>query len=233
MDALRLSILRGRLSERFGMKRMGSFLVSSVVLEQALDLPDECSIQGAEWDFETNGLRLFVEGPGLPAVPECGAVPRIQPLIACITDSEGRQRLDWNWNVGDPEAGALAEQQIEAAREVGRVAAWIMDAAQQAEWAELATEAVAIVTDARLCHVKGCGNTQSAGEWFPALGCCLSFCESHAAVPEAGGRIGLSNWAGLGKSILRVWRRLGACRRGRSNVALRRNTVIAYCALRF
>lgn len=73
-------------------RRGGSFLVSCVLLEDVLHLPEGVSIIGAEWDFAAKCPLIHVAGPGLPEVPPGAALRRVIPLISCEEDDGGGVR---------------------------------------------------------------------------------------------------------------------------------------------
>ena len=62
-------------------RNMGSFAVTPHLIEQALTIPDGHEIVGAEWDFASRTVRLFLEGPDLPEVERGQIVPSITPTV--------------------------------------------------------------------------------------------------------------------------------------------------------
>lgn len=79
-------------------RNMASFAVSSRLMENALTIPENHEIIGAEWDFASRTVRLYVEGPDLPEVEIGQLVPSITPLITFSTDDSGRRLHKWEWN---------------------------------------------------------------------------------------------------------------------------------------
>lgn len=79
-------------------RNMASFAVQPVLIEQALNMPDAHEIVGAEWDFASRTVRLYVEGPSLPVVEQGQVVPSIVPSVTVEADQTGKRTHTWNWN---------------------------------------------------------------------------------------------------------------------------------------
>ena len=80
-------------------RKMARFVVSSQLLRKALCMPEGYSIVGAEWDFTTNGICLFAEGPEFPEVRLGEVVPRISPIVTSCVDPYGRFNVGWGWGI--------------------------------------------------------------------------------------------------------------------------------------
>lgn len=80
------------------LRHMASFSVSPMLLEQALTIPAGHEIVGAEWDFASRTVRLYLEGPELPEVAPGMMVPVISPTVTLTIDDEGKRYHIWDWN---------------------------------------------------------------------------------------------------------------------------------------
>lgn len=78
-------------------RNMASFSVTPQLIEQALEFPNAHAIVGAEWDFASRTVRLFVEGPDLPEVAIGQIVPSIVPIISVQIGDDGKPRHTWKW----------------------------------------------------------------------------------------------------------------------------------------
>ena len=85
-------------------RKIASFTVNPQIIADALHLPDGYTILGGEWDFISNEMRLFVEGPGLPDHRPGTQAKSIVPLVTVTVDDEGRRQYSWEWpeNAGSP-----------------------------------------------------------------------------------------------------------------------------------
>lgn len=79
-------------------RNMASFAVQPELIEQALNMPDAHEIVGAEWDFASRTVRLYVEGPSLPVVEQGQVTPSIIPSVTVKVDEAGKRTHTWNWN---------------------------------------------------------------------------------------------------------------------------------------
>ena len=79
-------------------RNMASFAVQPALIEQALNMPDAHEIVGAEWDFASRTVRLYVEGPSLPVVEQGQVVPSIVPSVTVESDETGKRVHTWDWN---------------------------------------------------------------------------------------------------------------------------------------
>lgn len=79
-------------------RNMASFAVQPALIEQALNMPDAHEIVGAEWDFASRTVRLYVEGPSLPVVEQGQLTPSITPSVTVKLDETGKRTHTWNWN---------------------------------------------------------------------------------------------------------------------------------------
>ena len=84
-------------------RRMASIACSTLLIEQALHMPSGHKIMGAEWDFGSRTVRLFLEGPDLPEVELGEVIPRINPIIHSSIDGEGKRVITWDWNIKQQE----------------------------------------------------------------------------------------------------------------------------------
>ncbi len=82
-------------------RKMASFAVAPDLLEQALTMPDGHEIVGAEWDFASRTVRLFVEGPDMPEVDLGQIVPSIVPSVTVAIDDGGKRVHAWRWNAAN------------------------------------------------------------------------------------------------------------------------------------
>lgn len=83
-------------------RHMASFAVTPNLIEQALTMPEGHEIVGAEWDFASRTVRLFVEGPSLPEVERGQIVPSIVPSVTVAVCDDGKRVHSWNWNASNP-----------------------------------------------------------------------------------------------------------------------------------
>lgn len=89
-------------------RNMASFAVAPHLIEQALTMPDGHEIVGAEWDFASRTVRLFVEGPGLPEVERGQIVPSIVPSLTVTAGEDGKRVHTWHWNAANAELSRAA-----------------------------------------------------------------------------------------------------------------------------
>lgn len=82
-------------------RNMASFAVSPRLIEEALTMPAGHEIVGAEWDFASRTVRLFVEGPDLPEVDRGQVVPSIAPSVTVAIGDDGRRVHSWQWNAAN------------------------------------------------------------------------------------------------------------------------------------
>lgn len=73
----------------------GCFPVSTIFLEGLLQLPEGHSIIGAEWDFCSKTIRLYVSGPMMPVCPTGMRCQEVIPVITQTMDGMGRQVFTW------------------------------------------------------------------------------------------------------------------------------------------
>jgi len=63
-------------------------------------MPEGHKIVGAEWDFASRNLRLFIEGPDLAVVKPGEMVPNITPEISVHYDPDSKIReYKWRWGI--------------------------------------------------------------------------------------------------------------------------------------
>lgn len=77
---------------------MAFFEVAPHLIEQALKIPDGHEIVGAQWDFASRTLRLFVEGPDLPEVERGHVMQCIKPSVTVTVGEDGKRAYTWHWN---------------------------------------------------------------------------------------------------------------------------------------
>ena len=82
-------------------RNMASFAVAPQLIERALTMPDGYEIVGAEWDFASRTVRLFVEGPDLPEVERGKIVPSITPSVTVAAGDDGKRMYTWHWNTAN------------------------------------------------------------------------------------------------------------------------------------
>ncbi len=79
------------------MRRMASFSVTTKLIEDALCLPEEYKIKGAEWDWASETVRLILEGPDLPEVHSGCLLPNIIPVVTVTIGDDGRKIYVWDF----------------------------------------------------------------------------------------------------------------------------------------
>lgn len=79
-------------------RNLGSFAVAPHLIEKALQMPDGHEIVGAEWDFASRTVRLFVEGQAMPEVEPGEIVPSITPMVTVAVCDDGRRVHTWHLN---------------------------------------------------------------------------------------------------------------------------------------
>lgn len=80
-------------------RKIANFTVSPELFAQAMCMPDGTEIIGADWDFASRAIRLWVENPALNPVKEGEIPPTIFPLISKKEDPEQicGFRLEWDF----------------------------------------------------------------------------------------------------------------------------------------
>lgn len=101
-------------------RNMASFAVTPHLIEQALTMPDGHEIVGAEWDFASRTLRLFVEGPDLPEVERGQIVPSIVPSLTVTAGEDGKRVYTWHWNAANDQLNATGVSRVAVEAPVGR-----------------------------------------------------------------------------------------------------------------
>jgi len=91
------------------MSRRAYFLLSTEMLKRALMMPVETEVIGADWDFNTDSLKVYVEDVSLEEVPAGQILPCIRPTltrdlapvsIGVNGATEFRDIYTWRWNSG-------------------------------------------------------------------------------------------------------------------------------------
>ena len=80
-------------------RRMACFTVSPPVLESGLQLPEGHHIVGAEWDWMSRSLRIYLEGDLMPEVQEGEMVPPIFP-VATVRRDDDQEMITWDFSAG-------------------------------------------------------------------------------------------------------------------------------------
>lgn len=80
-------------------RRMACFTVSPPVLESGLQLPEGHHVVGAEWDWASRSLRIYLEGDLMPEVKEGNMVPTIFPTLTSRVEA-GSTLVTWNFSTG-------------------------------------------------------------------------------------------------------------------------------------
>ena len=83
-------------------QRSGFILVSPEFLANALRFPDDHEIVGVDWDFQWQGIRIYVDGPGMPEVKEGEVLQRLDPVFRRCEKTGTISLHSW----GNPEDGA-------------------------------------------------------------------------------------------------------------------------------
>ena len=58
-------------------RRAGKCFASPALVEDRLKLPDDVSIVGAAWDFDSSCVILYIEGESLREIEEGQIIPRV------------------------------------------------------------------------------------------------------------------------------------------------------------
>lgn len=82
-------------------RNMASFAVTPNIIEDALAFPAGHHIVGATWDFASQTVRLYVEGPDLPEVEPGQIVGSIFPTVTKSINDDGKEKYIWTWNTGN------------------------------------------------------------------------------------------------------------------------------------
>ena len=89
------------------MSRRAYFLLSTEMLKRALMIPVETQVIGADWDFITDSLKVYVEDVSLDDVPAGSILPCIRPTLSrnlaqVVVNgaSDFRDIYTWRWNNG-------------------------------------------------------------------------------------------------------------------------------------
>lgn len=80
--------------------RRAYFHLSSDLLKQALHMPEDCKVIGADWDFAGDCLKIYIEHDELPEVPVGQCLPIVWPTIKkeLITlDEEAKITYKYTW----------------------------------------------------------------------------------------------------------------------------------------
>jgi hypothetical protein len=80
-------------------RRAARILIDCRHLEEILQLPEGYSIFGAEWDFISNSLRLYVQGEALPEVVEGMQIPDLSANITIYQRDDGFNTKQYKWKI--------------------------------------------------------------------------------------------------------------------------------------
>lgn len=81
------------------MKRAAYFLLSPELLKEALHMPMDTHVIGADWDFAGDCLKIYVEHHSLKPVEAGQVLPMIQPtVIKTPVGLEGQYEYRWTFN---------------------------------------------------------------------------------------------------------------------------------------
>ena len=73
-------------------------IVSCNLIAKAISLPNDIKIIGADWNFESQSVRLFLEGERLPTVGEGEIIPLIMPCVVKVENKEtGKKEFKWEY----------------------------------------------------------------------------------------------------------------------------------------
>lgn len=82
-------------------RNMACFSVTPRLIEDAIKMPENHFIVGAEWDFASNSIRLYIEGDSLPEVPIGNMVQTINPSLTRQVDDDGKETVQWDWGISN------------------------------------------------------------------------------------------------------------------------------------
>ena len=73
-------------------------IVSPELISKAISLPNDIKIIGADWKFDSQSVRLFLEGERLPTVAEGEIIPLIMPCVETVLNKEtGQKEFKWEY----------------------------------------------------------------------------------------------------------------------------------------
>ena len=59
---------------------IGFFFVSAELIRSMFKLPDDTTVVGAEWNFPSNAMKIYISSPQIPSVPEGYNPLRLSPV---------------------------------------------------------------------------------------------------------------------------------------------------------
>lgn len=80
-------------------RRVVSFELSPELLRQALSIPQDVEIIGAEWNFAADTMQLYVRGPAFPEVEKGSCTPRVVPTVTRHIGITGQATVTWDWKL--------------------------------------------------------------------------------------------------------------------------------------
>ncbi len=95
------------------MKSVAMTMINSALLGKILCMPEDMQIIGAEWDFPSDNLRLYVQCDRLPTVPLGHVAPLIHPegVMSLLTKPNNEKvytyTLSWDVAIQNPSMQGL------------------------------------------------------------------------------------------------------------------------------
>lgn len=81
------------------MKQAAYFLLSPELLKEALHMPSDTHVFGADWNFAGDCLKIYVSHPSLKPVEAGETLPMVQPtVIKTPVGLEGQYEYKWSFN---------------------------------------------------------------------------------------------------------------------------------------
>ena len=75
-------------------------IISPELISKAISLPNDIKIIGADWKFESQSVRLFLEGERLPTVAEGEIIPLIMSCVETVLNKEtGKKEYEWKYEI--------------------------------------------------------------------------------------------------------------------------------------
>ena len=80
--------------------RRAYFRLNTDLLKQALHIPEDCKVIGADWDFAGDCLKIYIEHDDLPEVAVEQYLPMVCPTIKrelVTLDEEAKITYKYTW----------------------------------------------------------------------------------------------------------------------------------------
>ena len=75
-------------------------IISPELISKAISLPNDIKIIGADWNFESQSVRLFLDGERLPTVAEGEIIPLIMSCVETVLNKEtGKKEYEWKYEI--------------------------------------------------------------------------------------------------------------------------------------